>query len=125
LLPGPLPPTQVINDFARRVIRNRRRDVLSAAGSHLGPDLLSRFLDDAAKKEARDAEGEEGGAEEARTGGSDKELRDVEPPLTLSHRCICTGASLQELRDIVLNFMIAGPSRDPKEFFWCRTMHRA
>ena len=44
---------KVIDDFARRVIRSRRRDVLSAAGSHLGPDLLSRFLDDAAKKEAR------------------------------------------------------------------------
>jgi cytochrome P450 len=91
---------KVIDDFASRVIKSRRRDVEDAAAAtaadadadaaKLGPDLLTRFLEDAAKKRAADTEGKSKKAgeekkDEARTGGSDKELR-----------------------DIVLNFMIAG-----------------
>ena len=94
----------IIDEFAQEIIKSRRRDVVTASAvvsntngdadeiaSKLGPDLLTRFLQDAAKK--RSASGEQQGAsaasaqldDEAHTGGSDKELR-----------------------DIVLNFMIAG-----------------
>jgi len=105
---------KVMNEFAKGVIAGRRRtltalDSATAStatvateaaeeeeekeeeeASRLGPDLLSRFLEDAAKKDAADSKDGQGGDgkekdAEARTGGSDKELR-----------------------DIVLNFMIAG-----------------
>jgi cytochrome P450 len=96
----------VMDEFAKRVISGRRRTLealeksepagtpLGGGGefessSRLGPDLLSRFLEDAAKKDAADKSTSSTSAAEdkaeARTGGSD-----------------------QELRDIVLNFMIAG-----------------
>lgn len=74
----------MIDQFAATVIAGRRRGALE--GGQLGPDLLSRFLDDAARKDAFDQEeGAAAGAAEARLRGTDKELR-----------------------DIVLNFIIAG-----------------
>jgi len=105
--------TKVVNDFAAKVISGRRRTLqgrardltsstststtskndeaeeeeraLSMEGLQLGPDLLSRFLEDAAKKDTDDQDGGGHVGSEARTGGTD-----------------------QELKDIVLNFMIAG-----------------
>ena len=89
----------IIDTFATSVITGRRRTLESAAAAsgstaagggqavvaaaeaagRLGPDLISRFLEDAAAK-ARAGTAE---ADEARTGGSDKELRDVVRPLEL------------------------------------------
>jgi cytochrome P450 len=71
---------KVIHAFAQEVIATKRRSELD----ELGPDLLSRFIADAATKEAAERSGQ-AASEEARISGSDAELR-----------------------DIVLNFMIAG-----------------
>lgn len=60
--------------------------------TQLGPDLLSRFLEDAAKKEA-----DEQAAKKGKGGDSD----------TVQKEARINGTDT-ELRDIVLNFMIAG-----------------
>ena len=97
---------KVIDAFARRVIASRRRT--AGDGGELGPDLLSRFLDDAARKKEDEeaaaaakassaASSQQGGSRGAEAQGA--EARGAEARL---------GGTDEELRDVVLNFIIAG-----------------
>lgn len=80
----------IIDNFADSVISNKRRDkkkININGNEELGPDLISRFLQDSSKKINND---------------------DSIAPITN-----------KELRDIVLNFMIAGRDTTACALTWC------